>query len=292
MEQFTRSLGQYVITALLVLGGIGFLVKYLSGDALESQPVAMLISSIILIVVGILIAPPVMSKFSNALSKVLLAVGLVAGIGLAYQIYYSIAEEIQFQEKKAAIEARTIQRLKDIRDAQEAYAEYNGRYAASFDTLIEWVQKPVIPIPFKMGTFHDSLPEVEAYEQGYVIRRNEVDSIAQLMDKNEQAFLEDIDANRTAYKIVDTLYTSFYAENFASEARQSKRLPEVSLDSLPFAPYKGERFMMQTDMVEKGGVKQPTILVQDPRPFGREKVKKDTLRFGSLTEPHTDGNWK
>lgn len=276
----------------MVIGGVGFLIKYLSGDDLESQPVAMLFASIILIVVGILIAPPVMAKFSSTMSKVLLVVGLLAGIALAYQVYYSIAEEIQFQEKKAAIEARTIQRLKDIRDAQEAFADYNGRYANSFDTLLSWIQEPVIPIPFKMGTFHDSLPEVKAYEEGFVIRRNEVDSIAQMLGKDEQAFLEDIDANRTAYKIVDTLYTSFYAENFAPEARQSKRLPQVSLDSLPYAPFKGERFVMKTDVVEKGGVKQPTILVQDPTPFGREKVKKDTLRFGSLTEPHTDGNWK
>jgi hypothetical protein len=35
-----------------------------------------------------------------------------------------------------------------------------------------------------------------------------------------------------------------------------------------------------------------TVLVKDPTPFGREKVKKDTLRFGSLTEAHTDGNWR
>jgi hypothetical protein len=44
--------------------------------------------------------------------------------------------------------------------------------------------------------------------------------------------------------------------------------------------------------VESGGVLQATILVKDPTPFGREKVKKDTLRFGSLTEAHTDGNWR
>ena len=49
---------------------------------------------------------------------------------------------------------------------------------------------------------------------------------------------------------------------------------------------------MSTSAVEVGGLWQPTIVVQDPTPFGREKVKKDTLRFGSLTEAHTDGNWR
>ena len=44
--------------------------------------------------------------------------------------------------------------------------------------------------------------------------------------------------------------------------------------------------------IETGGVQVPTIRVQDPTPFGREKVRKDTLQFGSTTEAHTDGNWK
>ena len=90
----------------------------------------------------------------------------------------------------------------------------------------------------------------------------------------------------------DTLYTSFYAENFTPEVRASQRLPQVSLDSLAFNPYTGERFVMKTGAVEVGRVWQPTILVQDPTPFGRDKVKKDTLRFGSLMEAHRDGNWR
>ena len=94
------------------------------------------------------------------------------------------------------------------------------------------------------------------------------------------------------YKVRDTLFTTFYAENFAPEVRKAQRLAQVSLDSLPFNPYTGERFVMKTGAVEVGRVWQPTILVQDPSPFGRDKVKKDTLRFGSLTEAHRDGNWR
>jgi hypothetical protein len=61
---------------------------------------------------------------------------------------------------------------------------------------------------------------------------------------------------------------------------------------MPFNPNTGERFKMKVGVVEVGGLWLPTILVQDPTPFGREKVKKDTLRFGSTTEAHTDGNWR
>jgi len=54
----------------------------------------------------------------------------------------------------------------------------------------------------------------------------------------------------------------------------------------------GERFLLATDSIETGGLLLSTVLVKDPTPFGREKVKKDTLRFGSLTDAHTDGNWR
>jgi hypothetical protein len=90
----------------------------------------------------------------------------------------------------------------------------------------------------------------------------------------------------------DTLFTTFFEENFSAEARREAKLPYVSVDSLWFNPLTGERFILKTDSVETGGVMQPTILVQDPTPFGRDKVKKDTLRFGSLTDANTDGNWR
>ena len=60
---------------------------------------------------------------------------------------------------------------------------------------------------------------------------------------------------------------------------------------LPFNPYTGERFVMKTGAVEVGRVWQPTILARS-HPIWPERVKKDTLRFGSLFEAHRDGNWK
>lgn len=292
MDQLGKKLSQYVITIFLVAFGLLFLVKYLSGDELESQPTSMLWASIFLIIVGIIAAPAVMAKFNRTLIVIVGFIGIAVAAFLAYSVWYSVDEEIEFQAKKKAIDEAVIQRLKDIREAQEAYKEFNGRYTNNFDTLIAWVKKPVMPITFKMGTFHDSLPEAESFEKGLVLKQQEVDSVATSLGLDEKEFLRQIDKNETVYKVIDTLYTSFYDENFAREKRRAKKLPPVSLDSLPFSPLKGERFVVRIGEVDKGGVTQPTILVQDPTPFGREKVKKDTLRFGSLDEPITDGNWK
>lgn len=292
MEKFLRAINGYVISIVLLLFGLGFLLKYASGDALESQPASMLYASLAMIVVGILSMPVVLEKVNQSLYRVLLAVGVLAAAGLAYSVFYSVDEEIQFQATLKQVNATTIQRLKDIRSAQESHLAVNGSFAETFDSLITFVQAPVVPVEFNMGSFHDTLPEAQSREEGYVIKRAQIASIAEQDGMSEQELLDLITDDLSPYKVRDTLYTSFYAENFTPEVRAAQRLPQVSLDSLPFNPYTGERFIMKTGAVEVGRVWQPTILVQDPTPFGREKVKKDTLRFGSLFEAHRDGNWR
>ena len=292
MEKFFNEINKYVISILLFLGGFGFLAKYLSGDALESQPVAMLYASLAMIAVGVVAMPVVLEKLDQKVYKGLLAVGVLAAAGLAYSVFYSVDEEIQFQATQKRVNATTIQRLKDIRSAQESHLSVYGTFAETFDSLILFVQAPVVPVEFNMGSFHDTLPEAKSREEGYVIKREDIAAIAEEEGTTEEALFELITSDMSPYKVRDTLFTSFYAENFAPEARAAQRLPQVSLDSLPFNPYTGERFLMKTGAVEVGRVWQPTILVQDPTPFGRDKVKKDTLRFGSLSEAHRDGNWR
>ena len=292
MEKFLRTINGYVISLVLLLFGLGFLLKYASGDALESQPTSMLYASLAMIVVGILAMPIVLEKVNQSLYKVLLAAGVLAAAGLAYSVFYSVDEEIQFQATQQRVNATTIQRLKDIRSAQESHLAVYGSFAETFDSLLKFVEAPVVPVEFNMGSFHDTLPEVQSREDGYVIKRAQIAAIAEEDGMSEQELLDLITDDLSPYKVRDTLYTSFYAENFTPEVRAAQRLPQVSLDSLPFNPYTGERFIMKTGAVEVGRVWQSTILVQDPTPFGREKVKKDTLRFGSLFEAHRDGNWR
>lgn len=292
MEKFFNEINKYVISILLFLGGFGFLAKYLSGDALESQPVSMLLASLAMIAVGIVVMPVVLEKLDQNRYKLVLGLGVLAAAGLAYSVFYSVDEEIRFQETQKRINATTIQRLKDIRAAQESHLAVYGTFAETFDSLILFVQAPVVPVEFNMGSFHDTLPEAQSHEEGYVIKRDDITAIAEEAGMTEKELFDLITSDLSPYKVRDTLYTSFYAENFTPEVRASQRLPQVSLDSLAFNPYTGERFVMKTGAVEVGRVWQPTILVQDPTPFGRDKVKKDTLRFGSLMEAHRDGNWR
>jgi hypothetical protein len=292
MDTFFKEINKYVVSIFLFFSGLGFLVKYLSGDELESQPTAMLLASLALIAVAVLATPYVLSRMQQSHYRILMGLGTVAALWLGYEVFYSVDEEIEFRELKARVDAETIQALKDIRDAQDAYHGIYGVYCNDFDSLGAFLYREVIPVSFNMGSFNDTLPENVSREQGFVLTRDEVALVADEMGVTEESLIDLIAMDSTVYKVRDVIYTSFYAETFTPEVRDAKRLPRVQVDKLWFNPLTGERFLLETDSTETGGLTLSTVLVKDPTPFGREKVKKDTLRFGSLTEAHTDGNWR
>ena len=292
MDKFFKEINKYVISIFLFFAGASFLVKYLSGDELESQPTAMLIASLALIAVAILATPVILSKMNSTHYRALMIAGTVSALLLGYEVFYSVDEEIEFRTLKAQVDSETIQALKDIRDAQDAYHDIHGIYCNDYDTLQAFLFEDVIPVSFNMGSFNDTLPEEKSRELGYVLTRKDLPLKAEELGLTESAFIDLISMDSLTYKVRDVIYTSFYAENFTPEIRDSKRLPRVSVDSLWFNPLSGERFLLATDSIETGGLLLSTVLVKDPTPFGREKVKKDTLRFGSLTDAHTDGNWR
>ena len=292
MNKNKIEFGKYVISAFLLLSGLVSVVKYLQGDAIESQPLMMLFAGLALIFVGIIALPSVLNKINTDAYKWLLIFGVLGSLGLSYSVVVSINDEIVFQETKVKVQALTIQHLKDIRQSQLAHKSIYGTYAIDFDSLESFIDAVVVPVSYNMGSFHDTLPERKSYDNGYVIKRVDLDSISDIIGVSHEQLLTDIEEDNSPFKIRDTTYTSFFAENFTPEKRTSLKLPQFKINEMPFNPLTGERFIMKVGVVEVGGLWQPTLLVQDPTPFGRDKVKKDTLSFGSTSEAHTDGNWR
>lgn len=64
--------------------------------------------------------------------NILLVLGIVAGI---YLLVNSIREPIAFSAEKSKREVAVIEKLKQIRQAQEMYRNIVGHYAPNFDTL-------------------------------------------------------------------------------------------------------------------------------------------------------------
>lgn len=292
---FVRS---HSFSLILLSAGLAWTTMYIrsvmasTATADLSQPTDMLFAGLALMISGVLAMPAVLEKIPQKAYRVMLVIGVASGAYFFMASTNSVLDEEQFLKDQAAMNAVTIQRLTDIRDAELAYKEVNGAFTDSFDTLFAFINAPLVPLNFSIGSFHDTLPEAQSYEEGFVIKRSAVAGIAADMGWDEQTLLDSITADAVAYKVRDTLFTSFFAENFTDEKRADKKLPPVNLDSLSFSPSSGERFLIDTTYVNQSGLQVSAIKVQDPTPFGRSNVKKDTLRFGSLVEAHTDGNWR
>ncbi|RKE02530.1 hypothetical protein [Marinifilum flexuosum] len=104
--------------------------------------------------------------------QILLAIAIVA---LAYLSYQSINKPLEYGKIKKQRYERIKQQLKDIRKAQVAYKDVNGKYTGSFDTLISFIKTDSMPLVKSEGTLTDEqyeagMTEKEAVKKGFIIR--------------------------------------------------------------------------------------------------------------------------
>lgn len=102
---------------------------------------------------------------------------ILAGIiiFLGYLCYQSIMIPQQFKEIKTQRYDRIIQRLKDIRTAQDAYKGVYGVYTGSFDTLINFIKYDSVKVVRSIGSLSDDdlekgVTEAQAIKEGKIIR--------------------------------------------------------------------------------------------------------------------------
>jgi len=99
----------------------------------------------------------------------------IAAVVLSFFIYKSIQRPIQFEEAKKVRYDATVERLKDIRKAELAYKEVNGKFTGSWDTLINFIVNDSVITVRKVGELNDSMVEAgiserKAIQMGLIIR--------------------------------------------------------------------------------------------------------------------------
>ena len=111
------------------------------------------------------------SKMKTAIQIVLIAIAILLG----YLIFQSVEDPIEFEKAKDARYAATVQKLKDIRKAELAYKNVNGRFTGNWDTLISFVKHDSLSLVRKIGMLTDSMidagwNEEMAIKKGKIIR--------------------------------------------------------------------------------------------------------------------------
>lgn len=125
------------------------------------------------------------------MKKIIIQVILaLVAIFLAYKCYESVNNPLEFQKLKDQRYSRIIQRLKDIRTAQESYKNLYGKYTGSFDTLIHFVKYDSLKTIRAIGELTDDqleagMTEEEALKKGLIIRDTiKVGALQQLFGEN------------------------------------------------------------------------------------------------------------
>lgn len=190
---------------------------------------------------------------------------------LGFLIYRSVTGPIEFAKIKQERFAQVIDKLKDIRNAQEAYKSVNGRYANDFQSLVRFV------------------------DTGSYVITTQRDSSYMEFDRNYG-----IDLLKEV-KIIDTLgYVSVRDSLFGGSDRYKNMM------NVPYTD--NGQFTMKADFLEQSGYRAPVfeakvaknlILSDQPQDLvsrenaqvSVEEVNGTEIKVGSLDKVSTSGNW-
>jgi hypothetical protein len=180
----------------------------------------------------------------------------ILSLVLVYFIYNGIQGPIRFKTELEKRREVVVDKLKDIREAQIAYRNINGRFTTSFDTLADFINNGEIPIIMLTADPEDTT---------YTIMFADTVGFALVRDS--------IFKNRENFKPHELKY-------------------------IPFSD--GVEFEMQAGTTIRGNVNVNVIEVFAANKYflkGLELKKnhmdpEDGLKFGSMYEPTTDGNWE
>lgn len=186
---------------------------------------------------------------------------------LAYFLYAGIKNKVDEDREIKAREAAVIERLKEIREVQKWFLLVNGRYTGSWDTLRAFIAEGIIPIVEKKEIIIQRPPD-KAYLG---------DSIRVIYDTLRRERVRD-------YLFPASKYPNFDLEKFSW-------VPGYNDPNKQFKMYAGK-------LEQKNKTKVDVIEVVDPYPFDKTRKenhpnrKRRFLRFGSMEEVSTTGNWE
>jgi len=189
------------------------------------------------------------------ITKILTIVFYLVSIGLAYFLVNGIAHDIKQEKIINAEEAKVINKLMQIRDAELAYQTVNGAFTSDWNKLVSFVDTGVL----------------------YITERKE--TIIRLDYGADSVYVE-----------IDTLGSVAVKDSLFSSDFEVDRLPYVPDSDKQFKVW-ADKINKSGVMVDVIEVVDPDPI--DPTRNEENEIKnRKPLRFGSRTDVTTAGNWE
>jgi len=256
MENIKDILSRYGFASLIII--VGIIVFAIAGTS--GQNTMVMVGIVTVILCAAIIALSNSGVIPYKFTVVFVSFLAIGSLGFTYLNYDSIQNKLEFIAEQNRRKAKVVKRLIDIRSVQISYKKLYGEYAGNFDNLIGHVKNDSMPVIKADGFVPDSLTEAEAVEMGIVTR---------------DTFL---------LSVRDTLFPSDYF-----------------VDSLRYVPFSdGEEFTLQAGEIEKNKLKVKVFeafasyeKILHGMDFTEEYIDlSNGIRVGSMTDPHTRGNWE
>lgn len=190
---------------------------------------------------------------------------------LGYSTFMSVYGEIQFNQLKEKRYAIVIEKLKDIRDAELAYRQVNGKFTDNFDELIQFIDNGKFTITQRRDT---TVFDAELTKRfGGVTMTKEVVLIDTLGFVSVKDSLFGAD---TRYKTMMNVPVGKPNSKFTLEAGLLDKIPvfEASVDKAILLDGEDEN-----------------LIAKEKQVVAVDGVNGPTLKVGSMVEVNTNGNW-
>lgn len=191
------------------------------------------------------------------LTRILSIVFLISAFTLGYFLYKSVDDVMQQEKLIIATEARIIEKLQMLRDAQGAYLATNGVYAGNWNDLKKFIQEGKI----------------------WLVQRTET---TKLLEYGKEEITVQYDTLGSV-NVIDSLFNE-------------RKYPNFNIDNMHIVPGSGgKQFEFFADKVERTQREIPVFEIRDPDPINpkrRLNNKEKALRVGSRTDSSTSGNWE
>ena len=201
----------------------------------------------------------------------------ILSIFFSYQIYNSIMGPIDFNKVRDQRYAKVINRLKEIRKAQIAFKDVNGKYSKSFDTLIKFIDEGFFTLIEKRDSSYLQ------YDRTY-----RIDMLKEVV-------------------VIDTLGTVNVKDSLFKYNNDYVNMAKIPIDGVE------AQFSIDADKIEKnsGGTisyyvdvfevkvsktiilydQNKDLLKQENETVSVDGVNGSAIVLGSLSDIKTNGNW-
>jgi membrane protein implicated in regulation of membrane protease activity len=246
-----KNLANYFFPVFLIIIGGALLIV----GAMQGQNSWVMLGAGLALLAGVVSMLLQMGILNRKMGTVIGLVFAVVAIGLAYRNYRSVAELLEFNERKAKSDRLVIQALKDIRTAQIGYRQASGAYTGNLDVLKEFVKTGTIPMVKAIGQIPDTLTEQQALELKLIVR--------------------------------DTILAPALDSLFLSPRAQEGRVYPFDVNTFTNSPASDKPFLLKAGVINSSGRSIPVFMARDPQPM----VAGDTLLVGNMEKASTAGNW-